>query len=176
MDAFVCLDVHHDHIVSILSEKYVCTHHNPDDLGKNCSSPVHHNVLSMMSRKPTVVVYRHVDTLNNVPVAHLRGERVLFTVKSAEIPRELAAIAGGLHNMFLYEEYECEHEHEHMDGRDDYESIVKYAQHTKKSGVTSLSKCRNYSDIVSFITRKPKYRKEFMNDFLFLSICMDVVK
>lgn len=162
MDAFVCLDIHHDMVVSILSEKYVCTQHNPDD--QRCpSSKDACDVLSMMCKKPAVIVYRHVDTSAQIPKSFY-GRRVLFTVKSHEISRDLVLAVGGLHNMYLCDE-ECE-ESEETD-------VISYV-HARKKGVACLSKCRNWSDIVSFVNTKPKYRKEFIKDFLFISICIDV--
>lgn len=172
MDAFVCLDVHHDRIVSILSEKYMCTHHNPDDPRGHTSHNAC-NIMSMMCRKPVVLVYRHVDTSTQMPKNLSMCKRVLFTVKSSEIPRELVTLVGGLHNMYLCNDTveECDGDCD-GDGDGDGDGI-SYVQSGKKSAV-SLSKCRTWSDVVSFVNTKPKYRKEFVNDFLFISVCIDV--
>lgn len=169
MDAFVCLDVHHDRIVSILSEKYMCTHHNPDDPRGHTSHDAC-NIMSMMCRKPVVLVYRHVDTSTQMPKNLSTCKRVLFTVKSSEIPRELVTLVGGLHNMYLCNDTIEECDKESTEVCDD---VISFVQSGKRNAA-SLSKCRTWSDVVSFVNTKPKYRKEFVNDFLFISVCIDV--
>jgi len=91
-------------------------------------------------------------------------------VKSSEIPRELVTLVGGLHNMYLCNDTIEECDKESTEVCDD---VISYVPSGKKVAA-SLSKCRNWSDIVSFVNTKPKYRKEFVNDFLFISVCIDV--
>ncbi len=146
MDSFVCLDVHHNQIVSILSEKYMCTHHNPDDPRGHMSHDAC-NIMSMMCRKPMVLVYRHVDTSTQMPKNLSTCKRVLFTVKSSEIPRELVTLVGGLHNMYLCNDTIEECDKESTEVCDD---VISYVPSGKKVAA-SLSKCRNWSDIVSFV-------------------------
>ncbi len=159
MDAFVCLDAHHDVIIDALSEKYMCTHYNPDD-ARGCANKNNAcNVLAMMCSKPPVIVCRHIDTISQIPT-NFSGKRVLFTVKSPVISKELEIAVGGMHRMFL-----CDNE----------DDEVTYMHNVKTNTNNNLSKCKNWSDLVSFVTRKPKYRKEFLADFLFISICIDVI-